>query len=214
MQNRIQAEKSGKAVKAKPHPAAAPVSRANTKPSGTRKSKPPHPATVTASSKPKKTSNGDAKSPHPANRETPRRPSRSTTVGRASSPDTQRTKLLDINHDEYVERIRQLAAGGDERALTQQLRRLDLADLLTIAERFTHSSSWRTAGQVKWLRGEDVEAGTRRVIQVCIQRAAGGLTTRFEIIEVPADAVLASDWQATGRFAKGRVLDFSVRSAV
>jgi hypothetical protein len=197
-----------------PHPAATSTSRTNTKPTGARRSKPPHPATVTASSKPKKTRNGEAKSPHSANRETPSRPSRSTTDGRASSSETRRAKPTEIDHDEYVDRVLQLEAGGDARALTQQLSQLNSADLCSIAERFTHSSSWRTAGQVKWLRGEDVEAGTRRVTQVCIQRAAGGLTTKFEIVELLVDAVLAPDWQATGRFGKGRVLDFSVRSAV
>lgn len=197
-----------------PHPAAAAASRANTKSSGARKSKPPHPASVAASSKPKLTRNGEAKSPHSANRQSPSRPSRSTTDGRASSPETRRAKPSESDHDEYVERVLQLEGGGDGRALAQQLSRLSSADLRTIAERFTHSTSWRTVGQAKWLRAEDVEAGTRRVTQVCILRAAGGLTTRFEIVELPVDAVLAPDWQATGRFGKGRVLDFSVRSAV
>jgi hypothetical protein len=197
---------------AQPHPANVARSRvaAITRPD----IKSPHPATVTASNKPKKNGNGEAKSPHPANQETPRRPSRSTTDGRASSPDTRRAKPSDINHDDYVERIIQLEAGGDERALIQQLSRLDSAELRAIAERFTHSTSWRTAGQVKWLRAEDVEAGTRRVVQVCVQRAAGGLTTKFEIVEIPVDAVLAADWQATDRFGKGRVLGLNVRSVV
>ncbi|HMA97567.1 MAG TPA: hypothetical protein VKP30_33010, partial [Polyangiaceae bacterium] len=197
-----------------PHPAATSTSRTNTKSAGARKSKPPHPATVTASSKPKKTGKGDAKSPHPANRETPSRLSRSSTDRRASSSETRQAKPTEIGHYEYVERILQLEGGGDGRALAQQLSWLNSADLRTIAERFTNSTSWRAAGQVKWLRGEDVEAGTRRVTQVCIQRAAGGFTTKFEIVELPVDAVLAPDWQATDRCVKGKVLDFRVRSAL
>jgi hypothetical protein len=67
---------------------------------------------------------------------------------------------------------------------------------------------------VKWLRGEESDADTRRVTQVCIQRAAGGLTTRFETVELPVDAVLAPDWQGTGRFVRGRVLELNVRSTL
>lgn len=196
-----------------PHPAASPVARADAKSAGARKSTPPHPATVTASRRPQRNGNGEVKPPHPANREAPNRISRLGTDGRAGSPETRPARSADIDYDGYVERILQLEAGADARALIQQLGRLNSADLCNIAERFTNSTSWRAVGQVKWLRGEAVDVDTRRVSQVCMQRAAGGLTTRFEAVELPVDAVLAPDWQAMGRFVKGRVLDFSVRCA-